>query len=132
MDEFKDGKVSRKEADLIAAAGKRQSGKRLGRKAKKEEEILFLADKNWPFKIRRAVFQVIRGGIWVFALFIALAFGAVGFHLVAPQSWKWLGPTEVHALTDVVGFIGSSAFGVFLGKYLRRLFSELDEKPNWN
>ena len=129
MGELKEVKVGPQVTGMIVAAGKRQSVKRPGKKAKKEEKNFSEQDKDWPFKIRRAVFQVLRGGVWAFSLFFAVALLAVLFHYVAPSGWKWLGPAELHALTDVVGYLGSGAVGAFCSKYFKNLFLEINPRP---
>jgi hypothetical protein len=129
MEILKDDKVGRKATDLIVAAGKRHSVKRPGKKAKKEEQNFSEQDKDWPFKIRRAVFQVLRGGVWAISLFFTIALLVVMFHYVAPTGWKWLGPPELHTLTDVVGYVGSGALGAFCSKYFKNLFAEIEPRP---
>ncbi len=132
MEQSKDMQLGRKEEELIAAAGKRQAVKRPGRNAKKEAQNFSEQDKNWPFKIRKSIFQAMRIGVWALAVFGLLALGAVLFHYVAPLGWRWLSPTELHSLSDVVGFLTSGAVGVFLSKYMAHIFQDLDEKSDWS
>ena len=120
-----DGTVDENEVAVVERAGAMEMAPTTSL-TRREARDFEKEDREWPFKIRIAAFRIIRWGMYSIAASMIAILIIVLVHLLAPSSCKWLKPDEVHTLSDILALVSTGAVGAFLGKYFRKIFSDVE------
>jgi hypothetical protein len=93
-----------------------------------EEHSWVEKDREWPFKIRKASFQIIRSGLWLGFVMMAFVLGILLYHMVVPETWRWMKTEQAHVLSDLVRLVMGGTIGIFLNRFFKDVFNDLEKK----
>lgn len=122
---FMDGFIDFEEARFIeqyASAAEMMPSK----KADAEKSRFDNPDEERKEQLKKHVSHLVLTILWTAsALFCGLVLVSF-YHLVVDPAWHWLDGQALHTISDLITHVATGAGGVFLGKYFKRAFPDLE------